>query len=185
MSDAEHRRPVQLVLQSADVVHSFWLPQLAGKVDLVPNHENTLTIDADVAGTFTGQCAEYCGTQHAKMLLRVVVQPPEEFEEWVRAQREPAVEDPRVTAGRDVFLETACINCQTVRGTVANGRFGPDLTHFMSRTTLGSGAALNTPDNLADWMEKPTRLKPGVLMPAMQLPEADLERLSAYLLSLE
>jgi cytochrome c oxidase subunit 2 len=165
-------------------VHSFWVPQLAGKVDLVPNKTNRLWIDAEAPGTYTGQCAEYCGTQHAKMLLRVVAQPLAEFEDWVEAQKRPANSTGEFDAGRRVFLETACLNCHTIRGTVANGRFGPDLTHFMDRQTLGAGAGDNTAENLEAWIVDPSHLKPGVLMPAMQLADGERTALVAYLRSL-
>ncbi len=151
------------------MVHSFWVPRLAGKTDLIPNKINSMWIEPERTGLFLGQCAKYCGTQHAKMLLRVYVDTPEDFDRWVREQRKSAQTDPTVAAGRRVFEQTACINCHAVRGTVGDGRFGPDLTHLMSRDTLASGALGNSPDMLRAWIKAPDALKPGVLMPAMNL----------------
>jgi cytochrome c oxidase subunit II len=181
VSDSAHPTPTFLRLLSADTDHSFWVPELAGKTDLVPNHPNRMWMDPQRTGIFVGQCAQYCGTQHAKMLLRVSVDSPEDFAEWVREQRQPAVADERTAAGRRVFETTACINCHSIRGTVADGRFGPDLTHLMSRTTIAAGAALNTPENLRVWIESPDVIKRGSLMPAMQLSKSDLDALVGYL----
>jgi cytochrome c oxidase subunit 2 len=181
VSDPAHPTPTSLQLLSADTDHSFWIPELAGKTDLVPNHPNRMWMDPEHAGTFLGQCAQYCGTQHAKMLLRVSVDTPDDFAEWVREQRQPAVADERVSAGKRVFETTACINCHAINGTVANGRFGPDLTHLMSRTTIAAGAALNTPENLRLWIQNPDAIKRGSLMPAMQLSKSDLDALMGYL----
>jgi len=181
VSDPAHPTPTFLKLLSADTDHSFWVPELAGKTDLIPNRENQMWLDPHRVGVFLGQCAQYCGTQHAKMLLRVSVDSPAEFEAWVRAQQQAPALDERVTAGRRVFETTACINCHTVAGTNGNGRFGSDLTHLMSRATLASGAAPNTPENLRLWIRDPDAIKPGSLMPAMKLSGADLEALAAYL----
>jgi len=181
VSDPAHPTATFLQLLSADTDHSFWIPELAGKTDLVPNHPNRMWIDPEHTGTFVGQCAQYCGTQHAKMLLRVSVDTPEDFAEWVREQQRPAVADERVSAGKRVFETTACINCHAINGTVANGRFGPDLTHLMSRTTIAAGAALNTPENLRLWIQNPDAIKRGSLMPAMQLSKSDLDALMGYL----
>lgn len=179
------RKPAYLRLESADVIHSFWIPQLSGKTDVVPNRQNLMWMEPNATGVFLGQCAEFCGTQHAKMLLRVVVHEPGEFDAWVAAQKQPAAVADAAAAGRSVFQSTACINCHTVNGTNANGRFGPDLTHLMSRTTIASGAALNTPENLRAWVDSPDHFKPGVLMPAMKLDDGDLDKLTAYLLTLK
>jgi cytochrome c oxidase subunit 2 len=184
VSDPSRPQPTFLKLLSADTDHSFWIPQLAGKTDLIPNRVNRLWMDPLRPGIFLGQCAQYCGMQHAKMLQRVSVDPPEAFDTWIRAQREPAVEDPSASAGRRVFETTACINCHTVRGTVANGRFGPDLTHLMSRATIASGAAENTAENLRLWLKDPDAIKPGSLMPAMQLSDGELDALVRYMQSL-
>lgn len=181
VSDSPHPMPTFLTLLSADTDHSFWVPQLAGKTDLIPNHPNRMWMDPHRAGVFLGQCAQYCGTQHAKMLLRVSVDSPEDFAAWVRAQQQPATQDEKAMSGRRVFETTACINCHTVGGTVANGRFGPDLTHLMSRHTIASGAAENTAEKLRLWIQNPEAIKPGSLMPAMQLSDADLDAVVAYM----
>ena len=181
VSDPAHPTPTFLKLLSADTDHSFWIPQLAGKTDLIPNHPNGTWLDPHETGLFLGQCAQYCGTQHAKMLLRVYVDSPEDFNAWVRRQQDPANRDEREAAGRRVFESTACLNCHAITGTNGTGRFGPDLTHLMSRHTLASGAAENTPENLRLWIENPDAIKPGSLMPAMKLSKADLEALVRYL----
>src|SRR5689334_14859755 len=148
VSNPANSTPTFLTLLSADTDHSFWIPQLAGKTDLIPNHPNKMWLDPHRTGIFLGQCAQYCGVQHAKMLLRVSVDTPEDFAAWVQTQQKAAVQDDRVAAGRRVFETTACINCHAISGTVANGQFGPDLTHLMSRQTIASGAAENTTKNL-------------------------------------
>src|SRR5882762_6353214 len=181
VSDPVHPTPTFLKLLSADTDHSFWVPQLAGKTDLIPNRVNEMWMDPQQTGSYLGQCAQYCGTQHAKMLLRVSVDTPEAFEAWVRDQKRIADQDTKEIAGRRVFETTACINCHAVGGTVATGRFGPDLTHLMSRSTIASGAAENTSENLRLWIENPDAIKPGSLMPAMKLSDADLDALLRYL----
>jgi len=181
VSNPSHPTPTFLQLLSADTDHSFWVPQLAGKTDLIPNHPNRMWMDPQRTGVFLGQCAQYCGTQHAKMLLRVSVDRPEEFASWVRAQQKPAVEDAGAIAGRQVFERNACMNCHQVGGTPANGRFGPDLTHLMSRDTIAAGAAENTHDNLRLWIQNPGAIKPGSLMPAMKLSDADLNAVVSYM----
>jgi cytochrome c oxidase subunit 2 len=181
LSDPSHRTPTFVRLLSADTDHSFWIPQLAGKTDLIPNRVNELWLDPSQPGLYLGQCAQYCGTQHAKMLLRVSVDTPEAFAAWVNAQKQPAHEDAGAAAGRRVFETTACINCHAVAGTPANGRFGPDLTHLMGRVTLASGAADNTRENLRLWIKDPDALKPGSMMPAMRLSDSDLDALVSYL----
>src|SRR5882762_46660 len=181
VSDPVHPTPTFLKLLSADTDHSFWVPQLAGKTDLIPNRVNEMWMDPHQTGIYLGQCAQYCGTQHAKMLLRVSVDTPEAFEAWVRDQKRIADQDTKEIAGRRVFETTACINCHAVGGTVATGRFGPDLTHLMSRSTIASGAAENTSENLRLWIENPDAIKPGSLMPAMKLSDADLDALLRYL----
>jgi cytochrome c oxidase subunit 2 len=181
VSDPSHPSPTFLTLLSADTDHSFWVPRLAGKTDLIPNHVNHMWIDPHETGVYLGQCAQYCGTQHAKMLLRVYVDSQEQFHQWVQQERESAETDGAVEQGRRVFETTACVNCHTVSGTVAVGRFGPDLTHLMSRDTIASGAAPNTPENLRSWIQNPDSIKPGSLMPAMKLNDQDLDALIAYL----
>lgn len=184
-STSDAKRPTFLRLLSQDVIHSFWVPRLGGKVDVVPNKENWLWFETSEAGLFLGQCAEYCGTQHAHMLLRVYVHTPEEFEAWVRQQQAPDVVDASVAEGRELFQRTACINCHALKGTVANGTYGPDLSHFMSRKTLGAGVALNNRENLRSWIRDPQVLKPGARMPDMKLTEAEVDHIVDYLLTLQ
>ena len=181
VSDPSHPTPTFLKLLSADTDHSFWVPQLAGKTDLIPNHPNETWLDPHETGLFLGQCAQYCGTQHAKMLLRVYVDTPEDFKSWVHEQQQPANQDEKEAAGRHVFESTACLNCHAIRGTNGTGRFGPDLTHLMSRRTLAAGAAENTPENLRLWIQNPDAVKTGSLMPAMKLSDAELDELVRYL----
>ena len=181
VSDPAHPTPTFLKLLSADTDHSFWVPQLAGKTDLIPNHPNETWLDPHDVGLFLGQCAQYCGTQHAKMLLRVYVDSPEDFKAWAHEQQQPANQDEKEAAGRHVFESTACLNCHAINGTNGTGRFGPDLTHLMSRRTLAAGAAENTPENLRLWIQNPDAIKTGSLMPAMKLSDADLDALVRYL----
>ena len=181
VSDPGHPIPTFLQLLSADTDHSFWVPELAGKTDLIPNHPNRMWMDPQRTGVFLGQCAQYCGTQHAKMLLRVSVDSPEEFAAWIRSQQQPAAQEAGVNAGKRVFETNACMNCHTVAGTAANGRFGPDLTHLMSRVTIAAGAAENTHNNLRLWIQDPSAIKPGSLMPAMRLSDADLDAVVSYM----
>lgn len=176
--------PTYLKLLSADVMHGFWVPQLAGKTNLIPNHPNSTWIDPHHTGMYVGQCSQFCGIEHAKMLLRVYVQSPQDFAAWVKAQQQPAVNDPAVAADRHVFETQACINCHTVVGTNATGRFGPDLTHLMSRQTIAAGAAMNTPENLRKWINNPDSIKPGARMPSMHLNDQQLDQIVAYLATL-
>ena len=184
VSDPTHPTPTFLTLLSADTNHSFWVPRLAGKTDLIPNHPNSMWIDPRETGLYLGQCAQYCGTQHAKMLLRVYVDSRADFDRWIEAQRRPALINQAVSRGRQVFETTACVNCHAVGGIGADGRFGPDLTHLMSRDTIASGAAPNTPDNLRLWIRNPDALKPGSRMPAMNLSDQDVNAVAEYLESL-
>lgn len=174
-------QPTYLKLLSADVDHSFWVPQLAGKTDLIPNHPNEMWIDPHRTGLYLGQCAQFCGVEHAKMLLRVYVDSPQQFAAWVKDQQQPGVQDATVMAGRHIFETEACVNCHTVMGTAARGTFGPDLTHLMSRATIAAGAATNTPQNLHSWIQDPNTIKPGALMPAMQLSDRETDEVVAYL----
>jgi cytochrome c oxidase subunit II len=185
VSDPAHPTPTFLKLLSADTDHSFWVPQLAGKTDLIPNRINETWVDPHRTGLFLGQCAQYCGTQHAKMLLRVLVETPEAFQVWINAQKQPAISDRKEAAGKHVFETTACVNCHAIGGTNATGRFGPDLTHLMSRDTIAAGAAENSKENLRLWIQNPDAIKPGSLMPAMQLTDADLDALVRYLETLK
>jgi cytochrome c oxidase subunit 2 len=203
VSSTASPRPTFMKLTSADVIHSFWVPQLAGKTDLLPNRVNEMWIDPQSTGLYVGQCAQFCGVQHAKMLLRVYVDTPEQFQQWIAQQQKaqseiaggsvsaPASQNAggalEVNAhdGKLVFEQQACINCHAVAGTVANGRFGPDLTHLMSRETLASGAMPNTPENLKAWIEDPNTFKTGSLMPAMHLSDRQNAQITAYLLTLK
>jgi cytochrome c oxidase subunit II len=177
--------PTYLSLLSADVDHSFWVPQLGGKTDLIPNHPNEMWIDPQKPGLYLGQCAQFCGIEHAKMLLRVYVDTPEQFALWVKSEQQPGMQDATAAAGRHVFETEACVNCHTISGTQAKGTFGPDLTHLMSRSTIAAGAAENTRDNLRSWIENPNTLKPGALMPAMQLSDEETNEVVTYLETLQ
>jgi cytochrome c oxidase subunit 2 len=179
------KRPVYLWLQSADVCHSFWVPRLAGKMDLIPGRTNSLWFQTDRPGLYLGQCAEYCGTQHAGMLLRVNVDPPAVFERWLADQKKPAAEEPAARAGKDLFLSLSCVNCHRVRGTGAEGNYAPDLTHMMSRQTLASGTLKNDEATLRRWLLNPQKVRPGCLMPAFQLTDPEWGLVVQYLRTLE
>ena len=183
-SDDGTSRPTQLIVQSADVCHSFWVPRLAGKMDLIPGRTNHLRLETTEPGLYVGQCAEYCGTQHANMLIRVVVESPADFERWLDNEIRPAVNDPAVSAGRQAFLSHSCVNCHRIRGTTAQGTYAPDLTHLMSRQTLASGMIENTPENLAAWVRDPQSIKIGCLMPAFGLGTAEQDLIVEYLITL-
>ncbi len=244
MSDPKNPTPTFLKLTSADVMHSFWVPRLAGKTDLLPNRVNEMWIDPFQAGMYEGQCAQFCGPEHAKMLIRVFVDTPAQFKAWVANQQQaqesatnsdaPAASAPNVgnlpitglhgpgsvaaaaagvpanspatrgniaqlhevaesdegqtqinpQQGRRVFEQQACINCHAIKGTVADGRFGPDLTHLATRSTIAAGAAENTPTNLVAWLADPNDIKEGTLMPAMHLTDLQNKQITAYLLTL-
>ena len=175
--------PVRLRLLSADVIHSFWVPALAGKLDLVPGQVNETWLQAERPGVYRGQCAEFCGLQHARMGLLVVAQPAAEFEAWWRQQREPAAapSDPVGARGLEVFARN-CAGCHAVRGTAAfYGRTGPDLTHLASRRTLAAGVLDNVRGALAGWIANPQVLKPGNRMPPVALTSEDLHAVVRYL----
>jgi cytochrome c oxidase subunit 2 len=179
-------RPVRLEVVSGDVIHSFWIPELAGKTDLIPGQENVMWLEADRPGVYHGQCAEYCGLQHAKMAIEVVAEPPDAFARWLERQRAPAVAPTgtEAAAGAQVFATTACALCHTVRGTMAGGRLGPDLTHLAGRRTIAAGTVTNSRGNLLGWIENPQAFKPGTLMPAVPLDGRELDDLTSYLQSL-
>jgi len=230
VSTSKAPEPTFMKLTSADVIHSFWVPQLAGKTDLLPNRVNEMWVDPQTPGLYLGQCAQFCGAEHAKMLLRVYVDTPDEFKQWIanqqRSQAEPSgggqvaestpnagnvaqavasaipasspttkahvvpenarsAQEMSAKAGQYVFEHQACISCHTVSGTVATGRYGPDLTHLMSRDTIGSGAAPNTREELMKWIGDPNQIKPGCLMPAMHLSDKQDEQITAYMLTLK
>jgi cytochrome c oxidase subunit 2 len=185
VSDPKHFTPAYLTMTSADVDHSFWVPKLAGKTDLIPNRVNVMWLDAPRAGVYLGQCAQYCGTQHAKMLIRVYADSPEQFAKWIAHQQQPAVQDPSAVAGETIFMHNACINCHTIAGTPATGKFGPDLTHVASRDTIASGSVTNNEQNMRAWVNDPAHFKPGALMPPMHLNGEDVNAVSVYLMSLK
>jgi len=187
--------PVRLVLRSGDVIHSFWIPQLMGKLDMTPGREDETWVQADEPGVYWGQCTELCGLQHAHMAFVVVASEPGQFETWLEAQRHPAVEpaDPLARRGAQVFARAGCIACHTVRYGQAGrpvvggqaGIPGPDLTHVASRRTLAAGTLENNRGNLAGWIANPQALKPGNLMPVVPLDGESLLALVAYLESLK
>jgi len=185
VSDPKHPTPTYLTMSSADTDHSYWVPKLAGKMDLIPNKVNTMWIDPGTAGIYLGQCAQYCGTQHAKMLIRVYADTPEQFAAWVAHQKQPAEQDAAAAEGRAVFERNACISCHSIAGTVATGHFGPDLTHLASRDTFASGSVPMTESNLRTFVDNPAHYKPGVLMPPMHLNDHDLDAVTAYLVTLK
>jgi cytochrome c oxidase subunit 2 len=176
-------RPVRLLLSAEDVIHSFWVPRLHGKRDLVPGHPGEITFQVDQAGRYPGMCAEFCGYQHAHMGISIVAEEPEKFEAWAKAQRNEAAPPTTDTQrrGRELLERTTCAMCHTVHGTEARSRVGPALTHFASRETLGAGVAPNNRERLAAWITDPQAMKPGVRMPASPLSVADREALLDYL----
>jgi cytochrome c oxidase subunit II len=186
-------RPVYLGLASADVLHSFWVPSLAGKMDMVPGRLQHLLLQADRPGSWRGQCAEFCGTQHARMALHVVAQPPEDFAAWLAAQARPAAPlgqgeaGEALARGRDAFLAHRCNACHTVRGVSEESRLGPDLTHVGSRLALGAGTLGNGPSELADWVAHTQQHKPGAHMPssAHRLDAATVRDIAAWLAHLQ
>jgi cytochrome c oxidase subunit 2 len=179
--------PVLFELESRDVIHSFWVPSLHGKKDLIPGQHASMWLQADVPGTYMGQCAEYCGDQHSNMLLWVVAQPREEFQEWVRRQRQaagnPAAE--RLARGRSVFLGQSCVICHTVEGTPARGGVAPNLTHVASRQRIAAGALDFSHENLSKWIRDPQSVKPGTRMPQHGIPAGDLDALVDWLETLK
>lgn len=179
-------RPVVLNVTSRDVIHSFWVPSLHGKRDLVPGYVTSIWFQADREGTYRGQCAEFCGLQHANMAVFVRAVPDPDFQAWLAAQRRPAAEPTSDNArrGRDVFLRATCPQCHAIRGTLAGGAYGPDLTHVGSRATIGAGILPNTSENLQRWIRNPHQFKPGNKMPPHDLSDADLQAVSEYLRSL-
>ncbi len=203
--------PVNVDLVSKDVIHSFWVPKLAGKVDMVPNNDNGLWMQADEAGVYAGQCAEFCGVSHANMRFTVIAQPPDEFDAWLREQAAPAAEPteatPLIRLGHDVFVtrfgrETpadedvqgaGCNACHRIEGTSARGTSGPDLTHFASRATFAAGSMDNTAEYLRSWLHSPEEMKPGNVMSRdgevfnspTGLTEVQISALIAFLRSLE
>lgn len=178
-------RPVVLQLEGPDVIHSFWVPQLGGKRDVVPGRRNHLTLTPERAGEYWGQCAEFCGASHALMGLRVIVEEPAAFERWVAAQKTPPPEPTGAAAeGKAVYARSACVGCHAIRG-VSAGALGPDLTHFGGRSLFGAGLWPTTPEHVEAWLKDPPALKPGSKMPNLNLSDAEAGALTAYLLSLK
>lgn len=178
--------PVVLRAISRDVIHSFWVPALHGKRDLIPGRVTEMWIQADRPGVYRGQCAEFCGHQHARMALTVIAEPREAFQAWLRGQRQPAAEpvSPEEQAGRDFFLQTTCSTCHTIRGTPAASRIGPDLTHLASRRTIAARTLPNDRAHLERWIREAQHVKPGSRMPSHALQPDDASALLAYLGSL-
>ena len=173
-------------LNAPDVIHSFWIPPLGGKRDVVPHRVNQLIMTPEVPGEYPGQCAEYCGTSHANMRFRAIVHAKGEFEEWVKTQQAPPVEpgDPLAQQGKEIFGKSACVGCHTIAG-VSAGQIGPNLSHFASRKTFAGSLMATTPDNLVKWIENPAHMKPGALMPNLGMAGDQSKALAAYLLSLK
>jgi cytochrome c oxidase subunit 2 len=180
-------QPVLFLLSSTDVIHSMWVPNLAGKKDLIPGYTQSFWFQADTAGTYRGQCAEFCGHQHAKMGMFIIAEPLEQYQTWVATQRDTASTptDSVVARGHEVFMTGTCALCHAIEGTTAGSHAGPDLTHLASRRTIAAGTLPNTRGNLAGWIVDPQRIKPGAKMPPNQLRPDDLNALLTYLQSLK
>lgn len=178
---------IRIELESLDVIHSFWVPSLAGKRDLIPGRQNVITIRAERPGVYRGQCAEFCGLQHSHMALFVIAEDMADYQRWAAAQRAGSVSsaDPEATAGKALFMRKPCAACHTIRGTEASGSTGPDLTHVGSRQTIAAGLLDNTRGSLAAWIADPQTLKPGNNMPMVPLSSDELRQLSAYMESLK
>ncbi len=178
-------RPVVLKVTSRDVIHSFWVPNLQGKRDLIPGYTTSIWLQAFKQGTYRGQCAEFCGMQHAHMAIEVVAQSDRDFEGWLEAMRQPGRDPPETETeairGREVFMRARCAGCHAIRGTDASAQVAPDLTHIASRTTLGAGTLPNTTENMAEWIRDPQAVKPGNQMPPNPLAADDLRALVTYL----
>jgi cytochrome c oxidase subunit 2 len=178
-------RPVALTLQGPDVIHSFWVPQLGGKRDVVPGRLNRLIFTADTPGEYRGQCAEFCGVSHANMGMRVIVDAPDAFARWVAAQKaEPAEPAGLAAEGKAIFAASACVGCHTIRG-VSSGALGPDLTTFGSRHTLAAGLLPATVENVTAWLKNPPALKPDAKMPALGLTDDQARAVATYLIGLK
>jgi cytochrome c oxidase subunit II len=179
--------PVQLNLSSVDVIHSFWVPQLMGKLDVIPGRTNTTWIQASEPGAYYGECAEYCGLQHARMAFLVIADPPQQFAAWLTNEQQPAAEptDPAALAGLQAIMRPSCIGCHTIRGTPAAGRLGPDLTHIGSRRAIAAGTLPNNRGTLAGWIADPQHIKPGNLMPDLGVDLETANAIAAYLESLK
>jgi cytochrome c oxidase subunit 2 len=175
-------RAMSVQFDSADVLHEFWVPQLARKITAVPGHPNHIWIEADTPGTYLGVCSEFCGTEHAWMHFLIIAESPAMFSAWQSAQLRPAARpiDPEARKGLALFEQTSCVSCHAINGTIAGARVGPDLTHFASRRQLGAGIADNTPENLHRWLADPQQVKPGAKMPDFKLTDEQLGQLVSY-----
>jgi cytochrome c oxidase subunit 2 len=175
--------PVHLELASDDVIHSFWVPNLHGKRDMIPGRPAQFRLEPLRVGLYRGQCAEFCGLQHAHMAIDVIVESRRDFDAWYERQlaNSPPVSEPRAARGQAVFMTSACNLCHTIAGTDASASLGPDLSHFASRRTIAAGTLPNDPDNLRRWLENPQRVKPGNRMPVVSLARDDIDALVAYL----
>lgn len=173
--------PVLIRLRSSDVIHSFWVPQLAGKIDALPDHPNELVIQADEPGEYGGRCAEFCGLQHTNMAILVVAENDEDLSEWLAAQESEVTIPESAVRGAEIFLSHECAECHTIKGTSAAGDEGPDLTHVATRARLGATVIPNTSDQLRRWVANPQEVKPGVKMPDIELSEEELDDLVAFL----
>jgi cytochrome c oxidase subunit 2 len=183
-------QPVVLRVTSADVIHSLWIPQLNGKFDMIPGQTNSIAIQATTVGSYRGECAEFCGLQHAHMAFIVVAEEPDQFDKWATKQAQPAANldphsDAMVFEGQQTFLGSSCVYCHTIKGTNASGTLGPDLTHIASRATIGAGILPNTPGNLAGWIINSQAIKPGNFMPPMALDPDQLQAILAYFQTLQ
>lgn len=180
-------RPIKIDLVSHDVIHSFWLPNLHGKKDLVPNYPTTIFLQADEPGVYWGQCAEFCGYEHAKMRFMVIAEPQEDFARWYAAAQQPsqAPSTDSQTFGQQIFLKSVCTQCHTIQGTPANGRVGPDLTHVASKPYIASGVLQNDRENLMNWISDPQAIKPGIRMPMNTYSPEELNALVDYIQSLK
>jgi cytochrome c oxidase subunit 2 len=178
---------IEVRLRAEGIIHSFWVPRLHGKMDMVPGRTNSIWLHADEPGVYRGQCAEFCGVQHTKMAFLVVAQSPGDFDQWVANQRRAATDTlpAQAQAGRALFMALSCRTCHTIRGTEAAGRLGPDLTHVGSRRTLAAATVDNSPENLARWIREPDTIKPGSQMPATQRSPEEIQAIAAYLASLD
>ena len=178
---------VNLEISSVDVIHSFWIPQLNGKTDAFPNHVNLTWIQANTPGVFYGQCAELCGTGHANMRAVVMAKTQDEFDQWVKQQQAGPAAPTEALAqqGQQLLMAGACIGCHTINGTAANGKVGPNLTHVGSRTAIAGGILTNTEGNLRRWLTNPPAVKPGSVMPNLNLTTTEIDALTAYLQSLK
>ena len=178
------RTRVRIVARTADVIHSFWVPRLNRKIDMIPGQTNTLLLQADKPGIYPGHCAEFCGLQHAHMVVQVIAEPRADFDRWLAHEARPESTAASAGTGRQLFSREACADCHQIRGTDAHGVVGPDLTHFASRLTLGAGRAPNTAPNLREWLRDPQHMKPGNKMPNLQLSDTDWNALQRYVESL-